>query len=273
MNLVLNARDAMPEGGRLVIGTSNLVLTSDLAVDGGTVPAGDYVTLSVDDSGSGMNEETKAHLFEPFFTTKAIGQGTGLGLSTVYGIVKQSGGDIIVRSAPGRGSNFMIYLPRHKRVNGRVPFTLAATDRPHEGSETILLVEDDASLRNLARRILKGAGYAVLEARTANAAIELGTNYRGVIHLLLTDVVMPQQNGREVGERLLGLRPGLRVLYMSGYTDDDVMKRGIVSAKTEFLQKPFTPEELTRRIREVLDDVPENGAGSGEMRHEQRRSS
>ncbi|MES2177667.1 MAG: ATP-binding protein [Gemmatimonadota bacterium] len=253
MNLVLNARDAMPEGGRLVIGTSNLSLTSDLALDAETLPAGEYVTLSVDDSGTGMTDETKGHLFEPFFTTKATGQGTGLGLSTVYGIVKQSGGDVVVRSSPGKGSNFMIYLPRHKRQANRTPLNGNKPAGAYGGSETILLVEDDAALRNLARRILKSAGYTVLEARTANTAIELGTNHEGIIHLLLTDVVMPQASGREVGDRLSVLRPDIRVLYMSGYTDDDVMRRGVVSAKTEFLQKPFTPEELIRRIREVLD--------------------
>jgi signal transduction histidine kinase/CheY-like chemotaxis protein len=255
MNLALNARDAMPDGGRLVISTANLMLDADLTVDTVTVPAGDYVTLSVSDSGTGMTDETRAHLFEPFYTTKAIGQGTGLGLSTVYGIIKQSGGEISVLSTAGRGSTFVTYLPRARR-NGQAPvrtppFAGKACDG---GTETILLVEDDGALRDLARRILKGAGYVVLEARTSNAAIELGTNYPAKIDLLLTDVVMPQQNGRAVGEHLTKLRPELRVLFMSGYNDDDVMKRGVSSTHASFLQKPFTPEQLIRRIREVLDE-------------------
>ncbi|MEO8619877.1 MAG: ATP-binding protein [bacterium] len=255
MNLALNARDAMPDGGRLVISTANLTLDADLTVDTVTVPAGDYVTLSVSDTGSGMTDETREHLFEPFYTTKAVGQGTGLGLSTVYGIIKQSGGEIAVLSTAGRGSTFVTYLPRTRR-NGRAPMRTptSSTRACSGGTETILLVEDDGALRDLARRILKGAGYTVLEARTANAAIELGTNYPAKIDLLLTDVVMPQQNGRAVGEHLTRLRPELRVLFMSGYTDDDVMKRGVSSTVASFLQKPFTPEQLVRRIREVLDE-------------------
>ena len=253
MNLVLNARDATPDGGRLLIGTRNVSLASDLTHDGVKVPAGEYVTLSVMDTGSGMSDETKAHLFEPFFTTKDSGQGTGLGLSTVYGIVKQSGGEIHVHSEIGRGSTFTAYFPRLAQRRERISPPGSSAIDDNFGTETILLVEDDQALLGLAQRILRAAGYTVLEARNANAAIELGTLYEGEVHLLLTDVVMPQQNGRTVGARLTALRPGMRVLYMSGYTDEDVMRRGVSAKQSEFLQKPFTPDQLTRRVREVLD--------------------
>ncbi len=253
MNLVLNARDAMPDGGQLAVRTSNETVHEEIAVGGQCVPPGEYVALRVSDTGTGMDENTMSHLFEPFFTTKETGQGTGLGLSTVYGIVKQSGGEILVRSLPGAGSTFTVYLPRLVRRDGLAPDDDGQRQDVGGGTETVLLVEDDGALRNLARRILKSAGYTVIEARTANAAIELGATYPGRIDLLLTDVVMPQVNGRAVGERLRALRPGIRVLFMSGYTDDMVMKRGIRSAQTDFLQKPFTPEQLVRRIREVLD--------------------
>jgi two-component system, cell cycle sensor histidine kinase and response regulator CckA len=246
----------MPDGGRLVIRTSNETVEEEITVDAQRVPAGDYVTLTVSDTGTGIDDATMAHLFEPFFTTKETGKGTGLGLSTVYGIVKQSGGEILVRSQLGAGSSFTVYLPRLTRSSQPVPGNGVKLVPAFGGSETILLVEDDGALRNLARRVLSNAGYAVLEARTAHAAIELGTTHPGRIDLVLTDVVMPQINGRAVGERLTALRPGICVLFMSGYTDDVVMKRGIRSAHTNFLQKPFTPEQLTRRIREVLDARP-----------------
>ena len=252
MNLALNARDAMPDGGRLVISTANLALDAAMTLETVTVPAGEYVTLSVTDSGTGMTDETREHLFEPFYTTKGTGHGTGLGLSTVYGIIKQSGGEVAVRSMPGHGSTFTAFLPRSHGVSAAQSAIVA--DFAHVGSETVLLVEDDGALRDLARRILRGAGYVVLEARTASAAIELGTTHPGVIDLLLTDVVMPQQSGRAVSESLVRLRPAMRVLFMSGYTDDDVMKRGVSSSEMWFLQKPFAPEQLLRRIREVLDD-------------------
>ena len=253
MNLVLNARDAMPDGGRLVIGTSNETVREEITLEAQRVPPGEYVALCVSDTGTGMSDGTMAHLFEPFFTTKETGQGTGLGLSTVYGIIKQSGGEILVRSQEGAGSTFTVYLPRLVRGTGGPASPEACLAEAGGGTETILLVEDDAALRNLARRILTDAGYKVVEARTSTTAIELGTSYPGAIDLVLTDVVMPQVDGRAVGERLTALRPGIRVLFMSGYTDDMVMKRGIRSQQTDFLQKPFTPEQLVRRIREVLD--------------------
>ena len=253
MNLVLNGRDAMPNGGRLVIRTRNVSFSSALTLDATTVPPGEYVALSVSDTGTGMGDDTKSHLFEPFFTTKEAGLGTGLGLATVYGIVKQSGGEVHVHTEPGKGSTFITFLPRLLKRPGRHSMPGVVSDVSFTGSETILLVEDDTALRNLASRILTRAGYFVLEAKSGAAAIELGTTYPGTIDLLLTDVVMPHQSGRVVGERVSALRPGICVLFMSGYTDDDVMRRGVSTSHTEFLQKPFTPEQLTRRIREVLD--------------------
>ncbi len=253
MNLVLNARDAMPNGGRLVVRTANVTVANEILRDGQSVPPGDYVTLSVVDTGSGMTRETRDHLFEPFFTTKEQGQGTGLGLSIVYGVVKQFSGEILVDSEPGRGTTFDIYLPRLPHSNGDYTARRRTSGPARIGSETILLVEDDTSLRSLARRILSDAGYAVIEATTAGEAIAIGESYRDRIHLLLTDVVMPQASGSEVGARLSATRQGLRVLYMSGYTDDDVLRRGVVQEKIDFLQKPFTPAQLTKRVREVLD--------------------
>ncbi len=253
MNLVLNARDAMPNGGRLVVRTANVTVANEILRDGQSVPPGDYVTLSVVDTGSGMTRETRDHLFEPFFTTKEQGQGTGLGLSIVYGVVKQFSGEILVDSEPEHGTTFDIYLPRLPHSNGDYTTGRRTSGPARIGSETILLVEDDTSLRSLARRILSDAGYAVIEATTASEAIAIGESYRDRIHLLLTDVVMPQASGSEVGARLSATRQGLRVLYMSGYTDDDVLRRGVVQEKIDFLQKPFTPAQLTKRVREVLD--------------------
>jgi CheY-like chemotaxis protein len=266
MNLAVNARDAMPDGGHLVIETANGYLTSEYSIGELGAPAGEYVTLSVSDTGTGISEETQTHIFEPFFTTKPIGTGTGLGLATVYGIVKQSDGDIRLRSELGGGSTFVIYLPRLRAADGtglqarRSP----ATGANAGGSETILLVEDDVALRNLALRVLRRAGYTVLEAQSSREAIALGASHPNRIDLLLTDVVMPDLNGRTVAERLTTHRPDLRVLYMSGYTDDDVMRRGISAAQTQFMQKPFLPDELMRRVREALDaNAPSMGAVRG----------
>jgi PAS domain S-box-containing protein len=252
MNLVLNARDAMPDGGRLEISTANVTVSEGTLADA-SLPPGNYVTLRVRDTGTGMSEDTKTHLFEPFFTTKDTGKGTGLGLSIVYGIVKQSGGEILVHSESGRGSTFIVYLPRVTSPPLRMPRTENPTGFVAGGSETILLVEDDGALRALALRVLRDAGYVVLEAGGASEAIELGRSYAGEIHLLLTDVVMPQASGRIVGERLQAQRPNVQVLFMSGYTDDVVFKRGVQAAEANFLEKPFTPDQLTRRIRELLD--------------------
>jgi signal transduction histidine kinase/ActR/RegA family two-component response regulator len=259
MNLAVNARDAMPDGGHLVIETSNNVLTSEYSIGELGAPAGEYVTLSVSDTGTGISAETQAHIFEPFFTTKPTGEGTGLGLATVYGIVKQSGGDIKLRSELGGGTTFVIYLPRLRQAEAHQARRSPAGGVAHGGSETILLVEDDVSLRHLALRVLRRVGYTVLEAQSSRQAIALGASHPYRIDLLLTDVVMPDLSGRTVAERLTAHRPDLRVLYMSGYTDDDVMRRGITAVQTQFIQKPFLPDALVRRVREALDASPPSG--------------
>jgi signal transduction histidine kinase len=255
MNLVVNARDAMPKGGKLTIETNNVYLDEAYAREHVSVVPGDYVMLAISDTGCGMNEETRLHIFEPFFTTKEQGKGTGLGLSMVYGIVKQSDGNIWVYSEEGRGTTFKVYFPRvtahaeeHKRISG-------ALDGPC-GSETILLVEDAELVRNLARQVLEGAGYRVLEAANAEAAIDLCERINGdKIDLLLTDVIMPGMSGNEMSRILLAKQPGMPVLYMSGYTDDAIVQHGVLEAGINFLQKPFTPGALALKVREVLDTV------------------
>jgi signal transduction histidine kinase/ActR/RegA family two-component response regulator len=257
MNLVVNARDAMPNGGHLVIETSNVAFSTELSMTELGRPAGEYVLLSVTDTGTGMSEATQANLFEPFFTTKGAGVGTGLGLSTVYGIVKQSGGDIHVRSELGRGTSFRIYFPRVEEREMRHTRETPVPKLSLAGTETILLVEDDASLRQLTARVLRDAGYTVLAPVTPTEAVLTGTHHEGKVDLLLTDVVMPQMTGRTVAELLVQQKPGLKVLYMSGYTDDDVVRRGVLATETEFLQKPFTPTELLQQVRAVLNDRAE----------------
>jgi CheY-like chemotaxis protein len=256
MNLVVNARDAMPKGGRLTIETRNVTIGKEASLDAvvGVAP-GSYVMLAVRDNGQGMDAETQSHLFEPFFTTKEKGKGTGLGLSTVYGIiVKQSGGGISVESAPGRGTTFKIYFPR---VEQEVPGTVvgAAVIDPARGRETILLVEDEPAVRGLVRETLRLQGYTVLEARHGIEALLTSAGYGGTIHLLLTDVVMPQMSGPEVAEKILTIRPEIKVLYMSGYPDHPVFDQGGVSRQSGFLQKPFSPPALAQKVREVLDGV------------------
>jgi signal transduction histidine kinase/ActR/RegA family two-component response regulator len=260
MNLVVNARDAMPKGGKLTIETNNVYLDEAYAREHVSVVTGDYVMLAISDTGCGMNEETRLHIFEPFFTTKEQGKGTGLGLSMVYGIVKQSGGNIWVYSEEGRGTTFKVYFPRvtahteeHKRISG-------ALDGPG-GSETILLVEDAELVRNLARQVLEGAGYRVLEAGSAEAAIDLCERINGdKIDLLLTDVIMPGMSGNEMSRILLAKQPGMPVLYMSGYTDDAIVQHGVLEAGINFLQKPFTPGALALKVREVLDTAVQAGS-------------
>jgi len=254
MNLVVNARDAMPKGGRLTIETTNVTIGKEASLDAvGMVPGSD-VMLAVRDNGHGMDAETQSHLFEPFFTTKEKGKGTGLGLSTVYGIVKQSGGSITVESAPGRGTNFRIYFPR---VEQEVPGPTGAVEAidPARGRETILLVEDEPAVRGLVHETLRLHGYTVLEARHGIEALLTSAKYVEPIHLLLTDVVMPQMSGPEVAEKILTVRPGIKVLYMSGYPDHPVFDQGGVSRQTGFLPKPFSPHVLAQKVREVLDDV------------------
>jgi signal transduction histidine kinase len=251
VNLGVNARDAMPEGGKLTIETSSVELDEAYAMGHLPVQPGAFVLLAVSDTGMGMSEETMAHIFEPFFTTKEKGKGTGLGLATVYGIVKQSGGFIWVYSEPGQGSTFKIYLPRvaEEAEPGHSP----GAGAPKGGTETILLVEDEGGVRSLARRVLETLGYTILEAADSALAVGLADAYKGPIHLLLTDVVLPDSGGRKLAEQLMGRRAGLKVLYMSGYTENAIVHRGILEAKTAFLHKPFTPHELATGVRSALD--------------------
>ena len=251
MNLAVNARDAMPTGGRLTIETANVEHDPDYARDQDAAAVRRFAMLAVSDTGCGMDDATKAKIFEPFFTTKEPGKGTGLGLATVYGIVQQAGGFIWVYSEPGHGTSFKIYLPQ---VDATAEVAAAATGaRAPGGTETVLLVEDAAAVRAVTKQVLERHGYAVLEAPDGEAAVRLAQRHRGPIHLLLTDVVMPRVSGRELAEQLARVRPDTRVLYASGYTDDSVVRHGILESGTAYLQKPFSPESLARKVREVLD--------------------
>jgi PAS domain S-box-containing protein len=252
MNLAVNARDAMPQGGRLTIETANVMLDETYTRSRPEVRPGRYVMLSLTDTGVGMDEATKARLFEPFFTTMEVGRGTGLGLATVYGIVKQSGGSIFVYTEPNHGTSFKIYLPRFEAV-APLPRSHQGLSKSPGGGETILLVEDEEAVRTLTRQVLEAKGYTVIEARDGQDALGRAESHDGPIHLLLTDVVMPHLGGRELADRLTSARPELRVLYLSGYTDDAVVRHGVLEADVAFLQKPFTPAELARKVREVLD--------------------
>ena len=263
LNLAVNARDAMPHGGRLTIDTANVFLTEEYAERHHRLPPGPYVLLAVSDTGVGMDEMTQKHLFEPFFTTKEVGKGTGLGLATVYGIVKQSGGYIWVYSEPGHGTTLKVYLPRVPGAAEPLPVAVASPEL-RRGTETVLLVEDAAPVRSLARKGLQGYGYQVLEAADGPAALELSARHPGEIDILVTDVVMPGMSGRELAERLAPARPGMRVLYTSGYTDDAMVHQGVLRSGVAFLQKPFVPETLARKVREVLDG--EKGEGRGTQR-------
>jgi two-component system, cell cycle sensor histidine kinase and response regulator CckA len=253
VNLVVNARDAMPEGGRLTVETADVELDATYASRHFSVPAGPYMMLAVTDTGLGMDEQTRSRVLEPFFTTKDPGKGTGLGLATVYGIVKQSGGDIQLYSERGRGTSFKIYLPRVAEAATAPDQTRATTAAAPRGDETVLLVEDQPEVRDLAREILEASGYRVLQACDAQEAVLMAERHPGAIHLLLTDVIMPRQSGRALAERLRPLRPELQVLYMSGYTNEAIVRHGVLEPDTVFIQKPFTPAALGLKVRETLD--------------------
>jgi PAS domain S-box-containing protein len=262
-NLVLNARDAMPAGGRLTLSTANL--TVDRA-RGAELPGGDYVVLTVTDTGVGLDAATRSRLFEPFFTTKAQGKGSGLGLSTVYGIVTQSGGQIQVESRPGQGATFRVFLPRAQALERQAPAEVSPVGgRVAGGRETILVAEDEGAVRDVARRILEAAGYRVLVAEGGGAALQACRDHPGEVHLLLADVVMPGMSGPECAVAAQRLRPGLRVLFMSGYADDAIVHSGVLQPGCALLGKPFSAVELTQRVREVLDGpalpVPSGGSG------------
>jgi len=253
MNLAVNARDAMPQGGKLIVKTNSAVLDAEEAAKRPAMTAGEYAQISVSDTGCGMDEQTKAHIFEPFFTTKEIGQGTGLGLATVYGIVKQSGGFIWVESSVGKGTTFDIFLPRAKG-----PVSVVTPERTQRGAErgsgTILIAEDESGVRDLASQTLRAAGYTVLEAKDGEEALCVAENHEGTIHLLLTDVVMPKLSGVEIAERLRSKRPGMQVLLMSGYSEYSHGNKQSTESSMQMLQKPFSLESLTTRVREILQE-------------------
>lgn len=250
VNLAVNARDAMLQGGTLTLETGNVELEANTAARLSCQP-GPYVRLIVQDTGCGMDAETQAHCFEPFFTTKPVGKGTGLGLATVYGIVQQSGGAIEIESAPDCGTTVRIYLPRVPYGDAGAP-TAGGETRPELGTETVLLVEDEIMLRELIHDVLEESGYVVLEADGVEDALRLGRQHAGPLHLLLTDVVMPGMSGRELAQQLVASNPQMKVLYMSGYTDDAIVQHGILEQGVPYLPKPFTPEALERKVREVL---------------------
>jgi PAS domain S-box-containing protein len=256
VNLVVNARDAMPQGGRISIETKNVDLDENYTSEHAPVVAGRYVMLAVTDTGIGMNADTKEHAFDPFFTTKDPGKGTGLGLATVYGIVKQSGGYVWIYSEPAQGTALKLYFPEVSAAAafGGGPEYQPTIKTPKRGSETILLVEDEEAVRGLACRILERQGYRVIPAEHGRDAMEIATREAGQIDLVLTDVVMPGMNGRGLVERLAGIRPAIKSLYMSGYTDDDIIRRGFIEPSKSFLQKPFTSEALLQTVRKVLDE-------------------
>jgi len=258
MNLAVNARDAMPKGGTLTVETANVYLDESYAMRRITVKPGPYILLAVSDNGTGMDESTQARLFEPFFTTKATGKGTGLGLSTVFGIVKQSGGSLQVYSEPGRGTSIKVYLPRIDQ-----PATIEPQDAPksvRRASEAVLLVEDDDMVRHLVRDTLAREGYKMQDAATPLEAMKIAENFKGTIHLLITDVIMPHVSGTELALTLRKDRPEMKVLYISGYTDNAVVNAGLLQKEVAFLQKPFTPAVLVQKVHEVLESGKMRGA-------------
>jgi CheY-like chemotaxis protein len=255
MNLAVNSRDAMPSGGKLVIETANVELDDTYGRQHLGARPGPHVMLAISDTGTGMDSETLSHIFEPFFTTKETGKGTGLGLSMVYGIVKQSNGYIMPYSEPGRGTTFKIYFPRTEEIVSPIQKTEEEIPR---GTETILVVEDEPALRELTCVLLEDAGYTVLESSGPEDAMETAKDAQSRIDLLLTDVVMPRLDGRELANQMVSLRPDLKVLYMSGYTDDVIVHRGVLKQGTVLVQKPFTKRTLLQKVRETLDSQVAN---------------
>jgi signal transduction histidine kinase/response regulator RpfG family c-di-GMP phosphodiesterase len=252
MNLVVNARDAMPTGGKLTLETANVILDAAFMMPGSSAKPGPYVMLAVTDTGCGMDAKTVERIFEPFFTTKERGKGTGLGLSTVYGIVRQSGGEILVHSQPGQGTTFRIYLPRTEATVREAPVSLPAPTRT-SGDETILIVEDETAVRDLAKQVLVKVGYTVMTAANGDEALRMCEQHPGKIHLALTDVVMPGMGGRDFAEQLSKVRPEIKILYMSGYTDDTIDNHGTLDPGTHLITKPFSLADLRRKVREILD--------------------
>ena len=255
MNLVVNARDAMPQGGRLTVRTANATLDETHTAQHVEAQPGEYVLLTISDTGIGMDDEVKSHIFEPFFTTKGPGKGTGLGLATVHGIVKQNQGHIEVRSEPGQGTSLDIYLPRSPQV-AELPHLLSEieTQAPaaSDGGQTILIVEDEGDVLSLAAQILKAHGYRVLTAADGPQALLIGQAHKDPIHLLITDVIMPQMDGSTLAQQLCAQRPEMRVLYVSGYADERISQHGVLEAGTTFLGKPFSVEALIDKVRQVL---------------------
>jgi two-component system cell cycle sensor histidine kinase/response regulator CckA len=252
MNLAVNARDAMLNGGKLTIETANVILDDEYAHRHVAVKPGPYVMVSVSDTGLGMTSEIRERVFEPFFTTKEKGRGTGLGLSTAYGIVKQSGGNIWVYSEPGKGTTFKIYLPVVDEPLEELKEKIVGEELPH-GRETILVVEDEEKVRKLTVEILGRQGYTVLEASHGDEALLIHKEHDGSIHLILVDVVMPGMSGSELAKRIASLRPETKILYMSGYTDNAIVHHGVLAQGVNYIQKPFTMDGLVRKVREVLD--------------------
>jgi CheY-like chemotaxis protein len=253
VNLAVNARDAMPDGGKLTMETGNVAVDEEYAERHLSVTPGRYVLLSITDTGSGMSAETRDRIFEPFFTTKEKGKGTGLGLATAYGIVKQSGGNIWVYSEPGAGTTFKIYLPRVDAAAAEIRGMHAEAGAT--GNETVLIAEDEDGVRRAAERILERAGYRVLSAADGDAAVRLCEQHQDEIHLLITDVVMPRMSGRDLELRVRALNPRVKVLFMSGYADNAIVHHGVLDPGTRFIGKPFSVAEMRRKVREVLDET------------------
>jgi two-component system, cell cycle sensor histidine kinase and response regulator CckA len=253
LNLGVNARDAMPRGGVLIMRTGETSVTEPLANEAGTLQPGIYVTLTVQDTGCGMDADTKARIFEPFFTTKSLGKGTGLGLATVYGVVNQSGGAVFVESTIGKGTTFTIYLPR---AEGPVapPRAQAPRLETSQHRETILVIEDEEMVRELVCTVLSEQGYTILCTGNGHEGLRMAREHEGPIDLLVSDVIMPQITGPEIARELLAARPKTKVLYISGYSDADISEDGVLSPSVQLLGKPFAPDALSRRVREVLDD-------------------